>query len=137
MSKEYKIAQDQLWSSKVANYTKELPDTGKTLNRSPTKPGTSFVFRNYPEVTGFQTKSKASVCSADLNGMQCGLAFSSLVLSERNGNRWHYFPVTPMLFQEPLDFPQVSRDVKLEVTGFSNLFMKGVCLEDYMLNLSR
>lgn len=62
MSKEYKIAQDQLWSSKVANYTKEFPDTGKTLNRSPTKREADFVFRNYPEVTGFQTKSKASQC---------------------------------------------------------------------------
>lgn len=31
-----------MWSSKVTNYTKEFPDTGKTLNRSPTKRETDF-----------------------------------------------------------------------------------------------
>lgn len=35
-----------MWSSKVANYTKEFPDTGKTLNRSPTKRETDFDFKN-------------------------------------------------------------------------------------------
>lgn len=34
-----------MWSSKVANYTKEFPDTGKTLNRSPTKRETDFDFK--------------------------------------------------------------------------------------------
>lgn len=79
MSKEYKIAQDQLWSSKVANYTKEFPDTGKTLNRSPTKREADFVLRNYPEVTGFQTKSKASQC---VQLISTGVGFSFVALCQ-------------------------------------------------------
>lgn len=45
-----------MWSSKVANYTKEFPDTGKTLNRSPTKRETDFDFKKKkkdPEEIGF------------------------------------------------------------------------------------
>lgn len=38
-----------MWSSKVANYTKEFPDTGKTLNRSPTKRETEFDFKKNKE----------------------------------------------------------------------------------------
>lgn len=103
MSKEYKIAQDQLWSSKVANYTKEFPDTGKTLNRSPTKREADFVFRNYPEVTGFQTKSKASQCVQLISTgrkQELVLVLQHYVRMERQqmalGCPWpHTFPVRP------------------------------------------
>lgn len=131
MSKEYKIAQDQLWSSKVANYTKEFPDIGKTLNRSPTKRKTDFVFRNDPEVTGFQRKSKALQCTHMIS-VDANPSWLSSVLYIRL--EWQQMAIG---FPPPLHFPNTPRYSsgfqKHQIIDHWSSFVQGMLILNFCL----